>query len=257
MDTTERLARNLAVAIVLPTVLALTGWTSARAGALRELKGTERREARAARDSADRLSAAYQRTYGGRNPKQEGREAAFKEAETAYNEAIALYPDTEIAAYCSLRLIGLHSFARNYTKSVELTKALAKQFAGTKYEDEAYYTLGLHYLQSRHDPAAAIPWLKKVQPPPGAGPDGVVPHASYGRLDVRFVGVQQALVKCEVRLGRPAEAAALNEATARRYPYYAKSIRNHLRTEVRSALSSRALARIHPALKAWQKAHPE
>ena len=224
---------------------------------LRRLRGQELRDAREARGQADRLRAAFESAYGRRSPLKEGREEAFKEAEAAYRKVIEQYPDTEVAAYCLVRLSGLYQFAGRRDKAEAVLKDVVTRFAGTEYESKAYFELGLHYLQALHDPGAAIPWLGKVQPPATAGDDGVVPQRAYSVADKRYIGAQQTLAKCEVRLGRPADAAARIEALADRYPYYVKSFGGTVRFEVRSALSDRSLAPIHPVLKAWQEAHPE
>ena len=155
------------------------------------------------------------------------------------------------------RLSGLYKFAGHRDKAEAVLKDIATRFAGTVRESKAYFSLGLHFLQACHDPAAAIPWLEKVPPPPTAGDDGVVPQRAYSVADKRYIGAQQTLAKCQVRVGRPADAAARIEALADRYPYYVKSFANTVRFEVRSALSNRSLAPIHPVLKAWQEAHPE
>ena len=121
-----RRAAALLIALVLAAgaLMAAPGSAGQPAGPrqLRRLRGQERREAGEARDKADRLRAAFQRAYGGRNPRQEGREQAFKEAETAYHQVIMQYPDTEIAAYCYQRLSGLHGFAGNPDKAEAVLK---------------------------------------------------------------------------------------------------------------------------------------
>jgi len=219
---------------------------------IRRLKGQELREARAARDRADRLRADYEAPRMGPFPDKHD-EAAFAEVVAAYKEVMEKYPGTDIAAYCQLRLTGLYQFRRDYDRATELLKGLARRYAGTEHETEAYFSLGLLHLQARHDPAAALPWFAKVVAPPGAREDGTVPEKNYSPAHGLYISAQQQLAKCEIRLGKPDEAARRYEALARRYPQYAKSFAHALRFQVRSALSGRTLADIRPVLSAWQQ----
>lgn len=208
---------------------------------LRRLRGQERRAASDSRNLADQLRADYQRAYRGRHPKKEGEAAAFQEAEAAYKEVPKKYPGTEIAAYCHLRLSGLYKLRRDYKAAEALLKQMARLYAGTSYEAQAYFSMGLTELQARHDPAAAIPWLEKVLPP------GHKLHYS----------AQLQLIKCEVRLGRPAKADERRETLTTIYSQYERQINSHFRFELKSALSSRSLAKIHPVLRQWMKENPQ
>jgi hypothetical protein len=225
---------------------------------MRRLRGEERRAAREARDRADRLRADYEAVYGGPFPdkKDEAEAAAFAEAESAYKEVMAKYAGTDIAAYCHLRLAGLYQFRKDYGAATKVIEDLARRYAGTKHETEAYFSMGLMHLQARHDPAAAIPWFQKVVAPPGAGKDGSVAEEDYSPAHALYISAQQCIAKCEIRLGRPADASRRYEALAKRYPQYAKSFAHSHRFEVRSALSDRSLADIKPVLEAWAREHP-
>jgi len=223
---------------------------------LRELKGQELRDAREARDRADVLRAAYERPRQGPHGAAKD-EAEFAKVAAAYRDAIAKCKGTEIAAYCLVRLAGAHMFSKEYDKAAEVLNELASGYPGTEHEAEAYFTFGLMHLQNRHDPAAALPWFGKVQPPPTADDDGTVPDRKYSKADVRYISAQQCLAKCEIRLGDPAGAAQRVEALGRRYPQYRASFEKSLRFEVRSALSDSRLKDLKPVLEDWLKRNPE
>ena len=222
---------------------------------LRRLRGQERRAASDSRDLADQLRADYHRAYRGRHPKKEGEAAAFREAEAAYKEVLKKYPGTEIAGYCHLRLSGLYKLRRDYKAAEALIKQMARLYAGTSYEIEAYFSLGLTELQARHDPAAAIPWLEKVLPL--AAEENARRKPDLSKTQQLHFSAQQQLIKCEVRLGRPAKADERRETLTTVYPQYERQINSHFRFELKSALSSRALAKIHPVLRQWMKENPQ
>ena len=252
-----RLSRVAAGRMALWAAFGLWAWQQGRGVAvageeaapppvrLRRLRGLDRRAAREARDRADGLRAAYQMTYGGRHPKVEGKAAAFAKAKAAYEAVMEKYPQTKIAAYCQLRLIGLYQFARDYDAAKAQANDMAKRYAGTEHEAEAYFTMGLMYLQALHDPAGALPWLEKVPVP-----------AEPGEGSLHYSAALQT-IKCEVRLGQPAEAARRCKELTEIYPQFSNQIASHFRFELRSALSARSLAPIHPALKAWMQANPQ
>lgn len=224
--------------------------------ALRELAGPELRDAQQARDRADLLRAAYERPRQG--PKgAEKDEGEFAKVVVAYADAIERYSGTDIAAYCQVRLAGFYQFGREYDKAAKVLSDLAQRYAGTEYEARAYFSSGLMHLQARHDPASALPWFEKVPAPATAGDDGTVSNAKYGVPDKLHLSAQQSAAKCEVRLGRPADAARRIEALGKRYPQYRKSIDDSLLFEVRSAVSDHTLKAIKPVLEAWLKENPD
>ena len=223
---------------------------------LRQLTGEELREARAARDRADLLRAAYERPRQG--PKgAEKDEGEFAKVVVAYADAIEKYSGTDIAAYCQVRLAGFYQFGKEYDKAAKVLSDLAQRYAGTEHANTACFECGLHYLQARHDPASALPWFEKVSAPATAGEDGAVPEKQYSEADVVYLSAQQTAANCEVRLGRPADAARRIEALGKRYPQYKKSIDGSLRFAVRSALSSHTLKAIKSVLEAWLRENPD
>ena len=226
--------------------------------AVRRLTGKEMVEAGQARDRADQLRAGYEAAHraGPADKPDEAAESAFRTAEAAYQDVLDKYPGTDIAAYCYLRLAGLYQYHRDHARMTELLQDMAARFAGTEYESQAYFTLGLMHLQALHDPKSAAPWFEKVAPPPGADPDGTVPDKKYDHTHVVYISATQALAKCEIRLGKPADAARRCEALSKRYPQYQKSFASALRFEVRSALSDHKLTAIKPILQAWLEQNP-
>ncbi|MBM4039959.1 MAG: hypothetical protein FJ290_15760 [Planctomycetes bacterium] len=237
--------RVWAVALLLIGCAVLAGEGEPPRPPLRELTGPELRDAQQMRDRADLLRAAYERPRQG--PKgAEKDEGEFAKVVVAYADAIEKYSGSDIAAYCQVRLAGFYQFGREYDKATKVLSDLAQRYAGTEHEAQAYFTLGLMHLQARHDPASALPWFQKVPAPPTAGDDGAVPDRSYGQPDKLYLSSQQSAARCEIRLGKPADAARRIEALGKRYPQYKKSIDGSLRWEVRSALSDHTLKAIKP-----------
>ena len=124
------------------------------------------REARAARDRADRLRADYE-AANKPGPVPERARGTFDAMVAAFEEAIGRDVSdprvAEIVAYAHQRLSGAYTYAGRREEGLEVAKAGARRFAGTPEEIEAAFGVGLCYLQSLHRPADALPWFKRAQ----------------------------------------------------------------------------------------------
>jgi len=221
------------------------------------LRGEKLLAARKARDHADRTRAAYEQRHRTPVSRSAAEAKAFQEAVTAYEAAINDYPGTEIAFYCRQRLGGLYGYRGELDNQLALLKATAAKFAGTPLGPKACVSLGLHYLQGRHDPAAAIPWLERVYFPGGGRADRAVPGDKYNEGHVLFLSAQQTMAKCEIRLGRPAKAAVRYAALIRRYPQYEESLSRAHEFEMRSVLSDHSLKEIRRVIVSWMEEDKE
>ena len=192
----------------------------------RRLWGADRRAAREARDLADISRAAFEKRYRRKDSMPAGEDEAAAEIVAAYEDVITKWPDSKIAAYCGIRLAGFHQFRRDYAKASATAEKVARAFPGTVHEMDAYFTIGLMHLQALHDPAAAIPWFAKIQPPPGADENGVVSDEKYDEAHSLYLSVQLQLAGCEAMVGQVAEAKERHEQLVRRYPQYAYHIRS-------------------------------
>lgn len=280
------------LAVLLVASFALGQETPSEPVKIRRLSGEELRAAREARDRADRMWAEFQKRYRWHRPRNAAEKhitpddpAAnhlFEKVASAYRDVLKKYPRTEVAAYCALHLGGLYGYRREYDKAIAMAKQMAKDYRGTEYEAKAYFTIALMHLQSRHDPASAIPWLEKIPLPevrhpdsiqkPAVGKDGKRwtredeawwnrerPRAlsAYHQARKNVVSVQELIAKCEIRLGKPYEAAKRYDKLIELFPELKKSLEHSLHFGMRSPLTSRSMKAIHPVLTAWLAQHRE
>jgi tetratricopeptide (TPR) repeat protein len=124
------------------------------------------REASQARDDADLKRSAFEaRHRAGPLPKDAADD--FAQVVAAYEKAIDRPTDSPdvmpIVVNARIRLAGAYQFTGQFDKAIAQVKKAVELSAGTRCEVEANFELGLMYLQALHDPASALPYLKRAQ----------------------------------------------------------------------------------------------
>jgi len=221
---------------------------------VRELSPAERNAGRQALEEGRQLFEKYRAAYpaGARRSAEEA--AAFDRVASAFQTVIEKYPGTEFEAEGRTSLIGVFRYRGDDARATENVETIRRQFAGTRHESEAYFSMGLDLLQRSHDPAAAMTWLEKIPMPPVANNPDMTPAETARRQEARktHVSVQQLLAKCEIELGKPDQAEARYEKLARLFPELKPSLERSLEFEVESALGNQSLKDVRPTLAAWQ-----
>jgi hypothetical protein len=208
---------------------------------IRALTSEQLAEARKGRDRADLMRADLEKRMsvarreareetGERQPHLEQFDGEADLVANAYEEVMTRYPHTEVAAYCMLRLAGHYMYQYDLDAAEQLMKKTAREFRGTPEETDAIFSLGLFYLQSRHEPAKAMKWFVRI-PKPGDGP--------YDEASVRYLSAQQSMTKCELFLGRDAEAKKRTDDLKQVFPQYADEIERTYQSFVLEARQSR------------------
>ena len=244
-------------------------------------------------EEADRLLAEFRKSYTWyvhrpgltlRNIPPDSPRATedFERVQSAFRKVIETYPGTKVAAYCASNLLGLYSYRRDYDKAIETAEQMAKDYRGTAYEVQAYRSIALMHLQSRHDPAAALPWLEKIPLPevrhpdsiqkPTVGKDGkrwtqadearwyqnrAKALSAYEQAVRDHVSVAQLFARCQLELRRPGEAAGRYETLIALFPERKQSFENEVEDLARSVLSGRPTPEVRQALTAWLATYQE
>jgi tetratricopeptide (TPR) repeat protein len=177
---------------------------------------------------------------------------AFDAVVSAYELVLKSYGGTESAASCQLHLAALYTYRGQPDEALEMLEEAARCYAGTPYNTRVVSTLGLHYLQGLRDPERAIPWLQKVEPPPGADENGAVPAAAYNEAHKLYLSAQESIARCETQLGKPELAEQRSEALGLRYPMHREYIMQAYQSGLESALSDPACRDLWPILRQWQ-----
>ena len=218
------------VLLVLVSPLVAQETTTSSPVRLRKLHGDEYRQARKARDRADRMRAELESRYRWLPPAIAGTDPAFAsdaaqtaaaKVEAAYKEVLQKYPNTEIAAYSGIRLAGFYQYRQEHTKALDQAKDIATQFAGTAYHAKAHFEVGLMYLQGLQNPREAAEWFKKIPKPSDV--DVVGPY-QYNEAEKLYLSAQKQIAACELAVGTPAYAIRRYRRLAARYPQYRENI---------------------------------
>lgn len=247
-----RIAVSLMVLLVwsgLAQRLHAQGDGAKSATAIRQLPWGELREARDARDRADLLAASFQNRYrwsgvpdGKASAPTPASAAAQEECQAvveAYQRVAEKYPNTEVAAYAMLRLSGFHQYRREDELAIRTAAEVAKEYSGSFYGSRACFVAGMVELQSRHDPQAAIDWMKKIRRPPQ-----VVEYENGKPLPVMdqntqlYISAQQQIARAESMLGRGVLAQARVERIGERYPQYRQYAKQRLARDQQAYIES-------------------
>jgi tetratricopeptide (TPR) repeat protein len=154
---------------------------------------------------------------------------------SAYAEAIRVCPGTDVAAYCGLGLSGFYCYLHDYDEAISQAKQVAEECAGTADGLTALLVVGTIYNDAYHDPAAAAEWFARIPEPPG-----VASADQYGPPESLHFAAQVALAKCELQMGRAAEAEARYGRIAARYPQYAPQVEHEREFETSADRQRRA-----------------
>jgi hypothetical protein len=199
--------------------------------AMREAEYRAWLESRKLRDTADMLRAVYEKAYQPHFRSAEA-DAEFATVVQAYRHVIDRYTQTEAAAWCRQRLAGAYQYRGDRDMSQKLLKEAATRALNQKQAVTAAFALGLHHLQSRHDPASALPYFETIPlPPPIPAGAKLDPH-----LDIRqkYFSAQLQMIKCELALKQVGKARARYDRLARQFDD-GKSVYHSLKGLLREA----------------------
>jgi tetratricopeptide (TPR) repeat protein len=203
-----------------------------------ELWGKTLLDARAKRDKTDLLLAAFTDRYRWSSARRvdsqyvapDSPEAAAEHAAVieAFRDAIAAYPHTEVAAYCSLRLAGAYQYVRQYAKAEATLEQMIEEYATTEYEDKARATLGLMELQGLKNPVASFRHLSEILPSePPATPEP--PHGGMSASQMSYYSAQVQLLRIDTELDEHLRAEARAARLVRMFPGLAEGIGRELK----------------------------
>ncbi len=233
---------------------------------LQKLNYQDRLAAGKARDNADLMRADMERRMQalgllragamqrhkaeGKPPSPEVVEIESKATDVAkaYQEVIDTYPQTEIAAYCAMRLSGLHGVLGDHDKAIELLKQTAEEFAGTEQADKLAFEIGLMYAQAKHDHEKASVWFARVPMPTNAGNPREIKY---------YLSAQQQLVKCELNLNLDQQANERVDAFKTAFPKLAAEMDRFHTFEVQARNSQPATGAAKQPVQGHKEAAPQ
>ena len=199
--------------------------------AVREAEHRAWIESRRLRDAADLLRAAYRRAYSPHFRSAEA-DAEFAQVVQAYRCVIDGYTQTEAAAYCRQRLAGAYQYRGDRAMARKTLNEAANEARNQRQAVNAAFTLGLHHLQSRHDPAAGLTYFETIPwPPPVPAGEKSDPHREIRQ---KYLAAQLQMIKCELALKKVGEARARYERLLRQSDH-GKSIYRSLQGLLRGA----------------------
>jgi HEAT repeat protein len=148
--------------------------------------------------------------------------------------------------------------------ALALSWVAASPAEDAKAQRDALFQQGLDALQRDKDPERALEILEKVPLPEVRPPVPTCRDAELdrARLDYEvalhdWYSVHSLMAKCEIRLGRPADASARYAKLGQLFPASRPvgTFERDLDREVRSALTDDTLAGFHPVYNAWLAAN--
>lgn len=170
---------------------------SAPISSTRRLFGTKYQQACDARNNADAMWARLEKQQ--LSPKEIS-ESQVTEITSAYKQVIDEFPHTDVAAYCATRLSGFYQRLGRFDQATQLLEQTAQDFDGTYEGIKARFNAGLVHAQARHDPAEAKGHFTQVLQPTNPA------DAHYDDAMTLFLSAQEQILKCELQLGREAQA---------------------------------------------------
>jgi len=201
----------------------------------RDLTSREAPEAQEMSDSADTLRNDFEARCRANTPTPGAAPAAFYGAQEdiakvieAYERGGRSYPNTEIAAYCGVRLAGFYQYLGRSDEALAKLTEVASFCENTPYAPKASMELGLHYLQVRNDPLTAIEWLSKIPKPLS---EKILTQDQYGEPESLYLSAQEQIAKCELMIGRYEAARNRYDLLEEQYPVYGQSIRSEWESE--------------------------
>jgi outer membrane protein assembly factor BamD (BamD/ComL family) len=206
-------------------------------------------KAREIRDQADLLAASFIDRFRwsvGRDgkpstpaPTSDVAQQDYRAVVEAYRQVGEQYPNTEIAAYAMLRLSGFFQYRRENDLAIRTAEKVAEDYSRSHHENMAYFMAGMIELQSRHQPQAAIEWLKKIRrPSPPVVPENDTPRPPVDQETQLYIAAQQQIARAEQMIGKGTLAQARVEQLGQRYPHYADYAKERLAADQKAFLQS-------------------
>ena len=161
--------------------------------------------------------ASLQRHRTDSTPQWHEVQAKAAAAMSAYQHVITKYPRTEIAAYCVMRLSGLHEQLGDFDKSLDLLERSAHDYDGSYAGMQILFTIGLSESQGRNEYAKARTWFSQVQMPSPGDP-------SYREAIVLYASAQEQLIACDLKLAETAQAEIRANALKRALPEFTHEV---------------------------------
>jgi HEAT repeat protein len=166
--------------------------------------------------------------------------AAFEKAVSAFRAVSEKYARTDIDSQALIGLFKLFQFAGDEKRSNEIVDAIFARF-GPEFVSDAYFELGLDYLQRAHDPRHALESFKKIPMPSAPDATDTTPEGMHEYEQARrtYLRVQQPMAKCEVQLGEPEKAERRYNKLIELFPELKESLQRSLVFEVKSIATRR------------------
>ena len=161
--------------------------------------------------------------------------AALERAASAFQAVCDKYPGTNMHAQALAGLFQLYRLASEKKKAGAIVDLISERF-GSEAVSDAYFELGLAYLQRAHDPARALEWFEKIPVPAIPDADDRSAAGLHNREQARhdYLKVQQPMAKCEVQLGHPEMAEKRYDKMIELFPELKDSLQRSLVFEVES-----------------------
>jgi len=168
--------------------------------------------------------------------------AAFEKVLSASETMSEKYTGSDIRfhSHVLIELFMLYNLSEDEKRAGKILDVISARF-GPEYVSDAYFELGLEYLQGVHDPARALKWFGKIPMPPAPDADDKSPNGMHRLEQIRhtYVKVQQPMAKCEVLLGEPEKAEKRYNKLIELFPELKKPLEQALVFEVKSILTIR------------------
>jgi HEAT repeat protein len=160
--------------------------------------------------------------------------ASFEKAVSAFRAVSEKYAGTDIDAQAKIGLYKLFHLAADKKQSGRIIDALLTGFGAERVSD-AYFELGLDYLQRAHDPRRALAMFAKIPMPPApdASDKSDKGLQNYELVRSTYAKVQQPMAKCEVQLGELGKAEKRYARLIELFPELTESFQRSLEFEVR------------------------
>lgn len=131
-------------------------------------------------DRADGLRETWQDLAGSQRTSAEGN-AAMGNAVQQYEQVIAAFPDTEIAAMAMYNILTVCMDVADEEAAKRVYGRIVGAFPSTRYETDAHIAMGLMYLQRSHDPQQAMACFGQVRDPRSQHSDLLEPGGTLHR----------------------------------------------------------------------------
>ncbi len=198
------------------------------------LSSASRRAAEAELNVSRQLSRKYWAIRENSPHDSRQAQASFKQAVSAFRAVSEKYAGTNIDAQAHIGLFKLFHLAEDEKQSGKVVEALSTGFGPDRVSD-AYFVLGIDYLQRAHDPRRALEMFEKVPMPPvpDANDKSDMGLHNYELVRSIYAKVQQPMAKCEVQLGKFGKAEKRYAKLMELFPELKDSFERSLEFEVK------------------------